>query len=194
MMQQVVDFVLELDKLKAIERKVRPTSLARYENSAEHSWQLTLFALTLASCIASAIDVNRVIRMLLVHDVGEIDIGDTMVFVEGGWEQRKADELQAVKRIFSLLPEGRGNELISLWHEFELGATAEARFAQAVDRAMPVLLNLQNGGGSWLEHGITYDRVVKRIEQQINAGCPELWAYLAVRLNEARARGFFSPD
>ena len=194
MMQQLVDFVLELDKLKAVERKVRPTGLARYENTAEHSWQLTLFALSLASCTAPAIDVNRVIRMLLVHDVGEIDIGDTMVFVEGGWEQRKADELQAVKRIFSLLPEGRGNELVSLWQEFELGATAEARFAQAVDRAIPVLLNLQNGGGSWLEHGITYDRVVKRIEPQIKAGCPELWAYLAERLSEARNKGFFSPD
>jgi putative hydrolase of HD superfamily len=194
MMQQLVDFVLELDKLKAVERKVRPTGLARYENTAEHSWQLTLFALSLASWIAPAIDVNRVIRMLLVHDVGEIDIGDTMVFVEGGWEQRKADELQAVKRIFSLLPEGRGNELVSLWQEFELGATAEARFAQAVDRAIPVLLNLQNGGGSWLEHGITYDRVVKRIEPQINAGCPELWAYLAPRLSEARTKGFFPPD
>jgi putative hydrolase of HD superfamily len=81
-----------------------------------------------------------------------------------------------------------------LWQEFELGATAEARFAQAVDRAIPVLLNLQNGGGSWLEHGITYDRVVKRIEPQINAGCPELWAYLAERLSEARTKGFFPAD
>ena len=194
MMQQLVDFVLELDKLKAVERKVRPTSLARYENTAEHSWQIALFAFSLASCVAPAIDVNRVILMLLVHDVGEIDIGDTMVFVEGGWEQRQVDELQAVRRIFSLLPEGRGSELVSLWQEFELGATAEARFAQAVDRAMPVLLNLQNGGGSWLEHGITYDRVVKRIEPQINAGCPELWAYLAERLSEARTQGFFPPD
>src|SRR3974390_1421895 len=92
-MQQIVDFILELDKLKAVTRKVRPIGLDRYENSAEHSWQLAMMAALLAHFAESPVDINRVIAMLLVHDIGEIDAGDTMVFVEGGWEQRKAAEL-----------------------------------------------------------------------------------------------------
>ena len=104
-MQQIVDFILELDKLKAVTRKVRPLGLDRYENSAEHSWQLAMLALSLARYAGPEIDMNRVTRMLLVHDVGEIDTGDTMVFVEGGWEQRKAAELAAAQRIFAMLPE-----------------------------------------------------------------------------------------
>src|SRR5947209_14260313 len=96
----VVEFVLEIDKLKRILRKVRPTGVDRYENSAEHSWQIALFALTLARTLDLAVDVNRVVAMLLVHDIGEIDTGDTFFFVEGGWKERKDAELEAVKRIF----------------------------------------------------------------------------------------------
>src|SRR3979409_331474 len=103
-MQQIVDFVLELEKLKGVTRKVRPLGQSRYENSAEHSWQIALLAASLAGHAGSEIDIHRVISMLLVHDIGEIDTGDTMVFVEDGWEQRKAAELAAVKRIFGLLP------------------------------------------------------------------------------------------
>src|SRR5258707_11834846 len=99
-MQAIVDFILELDKLKGVTRKTRPLGLDRYENSAEHSWQLAMLALSLASYAESAIDINRVIRMILVHDIGEIDTGDTMVYAEGGWEDRKLAELAAVKRIF----------------------------------------------------------------------------------------------
>src|SRR5512137_1122885 len=103
-MQQIIAFVLELEKLKGVTRKVRPLGLDRYENSAEHSWQLAMLAISLASHAESSIDLNRVIRMLLVHDIGEIDTGDTMVFAEGGWEKRKAAELAAVTRIFGMLP------------------------------------------------------------------------------------------
>src|SRR5579859_1803085 len=103
-MQQIIDFILELDKLKGVTRKTRPLGLDRYENSAEHSWQIALMAASLAQYSASPIDINRVVAMLLVHDIGEIDAGDTMVFVEGGWEQRKAAELASVTRIFSILP------------------------------------------------------------------------------------------
>src|SRR5690349_335602 len=141
-MQQIIDFILELDKLKAVTRKVRPLGLDRYENSAEHSWQLALLAYSLAPYAGAAVDLDRVIRILLVHDVGEIDTGDTMVFVEEGLKERKAGELAAVTRIFGMLPEPRGAELLALWREFEDGETPEARFAHAVDRAMPVLLNL----------------------------------------------------
>ena len=105
-MQATINFILELDKLKGVTRKSRPLGLERYENSAEHSWQLCLMAISLAAHAETAIDLNRVIRMLLVHDVGEIDTGDTMVFVEDGWEARKAAELAAVTRIFGMLPNG----------------------------------------------------------------------------------------
>jgi len=190
-MQPIVDFILELDKLKAVTRKVRPIGLDRYENSAEHSWQIALLAASLAGYAESAVDINRVIAMLLVHDIGEIDAGDTMVFVEGGWEQRKAAELASVTRIFGLLPDGQGAAFLALWKEFECGETPESRFAHSVDRAMPVLLNLSNHGQSWRENGISYERVVRRVEPEVKAGCPALWDYLRDRLEEARHQGFF---
>ena len=190
-MQQVIDFILELDKLKGVTRKVRPLGQDRYENSAEHSWQIALLAVSLAPYAGSTVDINRVVRMLLVHDIGEIDTGDTLVFIEGGWEERKAAELFAVKRMFGLLPEAQGAGFIALWKEFERGETADARFANAADRAMPVLLNLANAGQSWRENGISYERVVGRIAPPIKAGCPALWEYLEPRLEEARRKRWF---
>jgi putative hydrolase of HD superfamily len=190
-MQQIVDFILELDKLKGVTRKVKPVSLDRYENSAEHSWQIALMAASLELYAESAVDISRVIRMLLVHDIGEIDAGDTMVFVEGGWDERKVAELAGVKRVFGLLPEPQGGAFLALWLEFEEGETAESRFAHSIDRAMPVLLNLKNEGQSWRENGVSYERVVRRIAPEIKAGCPALWDYLEGRLEEARLKGWF---
>ncbi|HEX2224457.1 MAG TPA: HD domain-containing protein [Thermoanaerobaculia bacterium] len=190
-MQQIIDFILELEKLKGVTRKVRPLGLDRYENSAEHSWQLALLASSLAPFADPGIDMDRVVAMLLVHDIGEIDCGDTMVFTEGGWEGRKAAELAAVTRIFGMLPEAQGSRFLALWQEFEDAATSEARFAHAVDRAMPVLLNLANDGQSWRENGISYERVVRRVGPPIQAGCPALWAYLEARLEEERLKGWF---
>lgn len=190
-MQQIVEFILELDKLKGVTRKIRPLGLDRYENSAEHSWQLALLAASLAHHAEGSIEVDRVIRMLLVHDIGEIDTGDTMVFAEGGWTERKAAELAAVTRIFGLLPEPQGSAFMALWQEFEDAETPEARFAHAVDRAMPVLLNLANQGQSWRENGISHERVVRRIGPPIQAGCPALWAYLEARLEEELQKGWF---
>lgn len=189
-MQQIVDFILELDKLKGVARKVRPLGLDRYENSAEHSWQIALLAASLAP-YAGSIDLNRVTAMLLVHDIGEIDTGDTMVFVEHGWEERKAAELAAVTRIFGMLPEQQRIMFLALWQEFEDRDTPEARFAHAADRAMPVLLNLANEGQSWRENGISHERVIGRVGPPIKAGCPALWDYLEARLEEARQKGWF---
>lgn len=190
-MQQIVDFILELEKLKAVTRKVRPVGLERNENSAEHSWQIALMAASLAEYAELPIDINRVIAMLLVHDIGEIDAGDTMVFVEGGWEQRKEAEFAGVKRIFGMLPELQRAYFLALWQEFEDAKTPESRFAHALDRAMPVLINLANHGGSWREHGISYERVVGRVGPEVKAGCPALWDYLAARLEAVREQGYF---
>jgi putative hydrolase of HD superfamily len=191
-MQRIVDFVLELEKLKGVTRKTRPIGLTRHENPAEHSWQIALLAASMVPYAADTVDIDRVIRMLLIHDVGEIDTGDTMVFVEGGWEERKAAELAAARRIFGLLDEPQRSDFLALWEEFERGETPEARFANAADRAMPVLLNLANNGQSWRENGITHDRVVGRVAAQIRDGCPALWTYIEARLAEARDNGWFA--
>jgi putative hydrolases of HD superfamily len=190
-MQRIIDFILEVDKLKAVTRKVRPRGLARYENTAEHSWQIALLAYSVADSSRETVDVDRVIQMLLVHDIGEIDAGDVIVFAKSGWEEQKAAEWRSVKRIFGLLPEETGSAMLALWQEFEANETAEARFAHAIDRAMPVLLNLTNDGGSWRENNISYERVVGRIAPEIEAGCPALWAYLAHRLEDAHRSGWF---
>jgi len=190
-MQKIIDFILELDKLKSVTRKIKPLGVDRYENSAEHSWQLAMAAISLERYSVKPVDINRVIHMLLVHDIGEIDTGDTIAFAEGGWEDRKAAELAAVKRIFGILPDHQGDHFLALWQEFEKSETPESLFANAVDRAMPVLLNLANNGQSWRENGITYERVVRRIESQINDGCPALWEYIKERLQASRQAGIF---
>ena len=192
-MQAIIDFVLELERLKAVTRKIRLRESGRLENSAEHSWQLALFAFSLRDCAPGGVYFDRVIRMLLVHDLGEIEIeiGDTMAFVEVGLEQRKRDERAAVTQLFGALPERDGDELLALWEEFEDAVTTEARFAHAIDRAMPVLHNLANAGQSWRENRISFERVVRRIRPPIETGCPALWEYLEPRLHEALARGWF---
>lgn len=190
-MQAHIDFILELDRLKGVTRKTKPAGLDRYENSAEHSWQIALMAQSLAHFAAEPVDVGRVVELLLVHDVGEIDTGDTLVYVEHGWAERKAAERAAVQRIFGLLPEGRGQRFLDAWQEFEDEATPEARYAHAVDRAMPALLNLANRGQSWRENGVSHAKVVARIGPPIAAGCPALWDYMRERLDAAQAEGWF---
>ena len=190
--EQIAGFILELDQLKGVTRKTKPLGLDRYENSAEHSWQLALLAASMSHFAAEPVDINRVVLMLLVHDIGEIDTGDTMVYVEEGWAERKAAELAAVTRIFGRLEEPHRSMFLDLWREFEDARTAESRFAHAVDRAMPVLLNLANNGQSWRENGITHDRVVARVGPPIRNGCPALWDHLESRLAAARDSGWFA--
>jgi putative hydrolase of HD superfamily len=190
-MQRIIDFILELEKLKGVTRKTRPLGLDRYENSAEHSWQIALLAASMAQYATETIDIDRVICMLLIHDIGEIDTGDTIAYAEEGWNERKLAELAAVTRIFGILPEPQAAKFLALWQEFENGETPEARFAHAADRAMPVLLNLANEGQSWRENGIDHARVVRRVAPPIKAGCPALWDYLEVRLEEVRQKGWF---
>ncbi|MGE0394332.1 MAG: HD family hydrolase [Vicinamibacterales bacterium] len=191
-LQPIVDFVLELDKLKGVTRRTQPLGLTRYENAAEHSWQIAMLALSLAHLAAGPVDVDRVVRMLLVHDVGEIDTGDTIVYATEGVAERKAAERAGALRVLGLLPEAQRGPFIELWEEFEAEVTAESRFANAVDRAMPVLLNLANNGQSWRENGIRHEQVVTRVGPQVKAGCPALWDYLEARLADAHARGWFT--
>ena len=190
-LRPIIGFIRELDKLKGVERKTRPLGLARFENSAEHSWQIAVFAMTLAQYAEGPIRIERVVSMLLLHDIGEIDTGDTIVYATEGLEQRKIAEQAAVTRICGMLPGNLSDQFEELWQEFEAAETPEARFAHAMDRSIPIILNLANNGQSWRENGIRLEQVIKRNGPAIKTGCPALWDYLEKELNAAQASGWF---
>lgn len=190
-MREIIEFIREVDKLKGIERKTKPLGLERYENSAEHSWQLAVMVMSLSRFSAAPIDELRTIKMLLLHDIGEIDTGDTIVYATAIREEKKKEERAAVERICGMLPEETGTEFLGLWLEFEAAETAEAKFAHAMDRTVPIILNLAHDGQSWCENGIRYEQVIQRNGPAAEAGCPALWAYLKEKLDEAQRDGWF---
>jgi putative hydrolases of HD superfamily len=173
-----ISFLVEIDKLKTILRQNLIADGSRQENTGEHSWHLAMCATVLAEHSNEPIDVAKVVQMLLIHDLVEIDAGDTFVYATP--EQmagQEAAESAAADRIFGLLPEDQSVRLRNLWDEFESKATPEARFAKAVDRLQPMLLNLASGGGSWERHGITADRPWALINGTIPPGSETLAAY-----------------
>ena len=185
-------FLLEIDRLKGILRQTRVLDGARQENSAEHSWHLALCAVLLAEHAPPGTDLVRVLTMVLVHDIVEIDAGDAFAYdavVNVGKEDR---ERLAAERIFGLLPAELAEELSGLWMEFEAGETPDARFAVALDRFQPLLLNFQGQGGSWRYHAVTHDRVLVRMAP-IQEGAPTLWPVVLRLLDEAVARGYLAP-
>ena len=172
--EQQLAFLVEVDRLKGVLRQTLLCDGTRRENSAEHSWHLALMASVLAEHAAEPVDVARVVRMLLVHDVVEIDAGDTFAYDAGANEDRAARERRAAERIFGLLPPEQGAELRALWEEFERGDTAEARAAVALDRLQPLLLNHHTNGGSWRTHGVKRAQVLRRMEP-IRTALPAVW-------------------
>ena len=175
-------FVLELDRLKRVERRSWLLDGSRFENSAEHSWHVALMALVLAEHAREPLDLARVVKMLLVHDVVEIDAGDTYIYGAGtaGQDEREA---AAADRLFGLLPDGQGETLRALWEEYEAQSSPEARFAKSIDRLMPFLHNVHTEGRSWREHGVCAADVTTVIAQ-IAPGSEALHA-LARRLLRA---------
>ena len=186
-------FVLEADRLKSVLRRTRLLDGSRRENSAEHSWHLALMAVLLADTAAAEVDLLRVLSMLLVHDVVEIDADDTFAYDTAANRDREERERWAADRLFGLLPDGDAREMRGLWEEFEAGATADARFAVALDRLQPLLLNAASGGGTWREHGVTRALVLRRMEP-IRHGAPALWAFVLRTVDEACAAGHIAPD
>ena len=186
-------FALEADRLKSVIRRTRLVDGARQENSAEHSWHLALLAVVLADTAPPGVDAARVIRMLLVHDLVEIDAGDTFAYDAAANLGREERESVAAARIFGLLPEGEAEALRALWEEFEAGTSADARFAAALDRFQPLLLNFHGGGGSWLEHGVTRAAVLRRMDP-IREGAPALWPVVTDVIDRAMAQGWIAPD
>lgn len=185
-------FIMELDRLKGVLRQTRVLDGARHENSAEHSWHLALCAVVLADHAPAGIDLARVLKMVLVHDVVEIDAGDAFCYDADANVGKEERERMAAGRIFGLLPGEQGNELRGLWEEFEAGASADARFAVALDRLQPLLLNFAGEGGSWRQHRVTHDQVMLRMAP-IRHGAPELWPAVVRFLDEAVARGYLAP-
>lgn len=184
---KVLEFVVEIEKLKDVQRKTRPVGLDRYENSAEHSWHVCLTALMLKDYANEPIDIDRVIRMLLIHDLGEIDAGDKIIY-EAETAAQKDRELAGLRRLLDMLPPEQGEGYLALWREFEAGDSADARFARAIDRVPPLLHNLHGGGHSWREHKVPKEKVLA-LNSRIGDGSRELWLVMEEMLQGAVANG-----
>ncbi|MGC2237136.1 MAG: HD domain-containing protein [Pyrinomonadaceae bacterium] len=183
-LEKCFEFILEVEKLKAIQRRTKPLGLDRYENSAEHSWQISLLALVLSKFADESVNIEKVMKMLLVHDIGEIDADDVFFFDETGRIEAKEKELLAMKRIFGILPDEKGKELFGLWDEFENGDSKEAKFARAIDRVMPVLQNLYNNKQSWTENGVTKEQILTKTAY-IGDGSEIIWQTISEKINRA---------
>jgi putative hydrolase of HD superfamily len=183
-------FLNEADRLKSVLRATTLCDGSRRENSGEHSWHLALYAMVLADQAAPGVDINRVIRMLILHDLVEIDVGDVPIHSAGGQAhgstETQAAEQMAADRIFGLLPPDLARQFRTLWDEFEAAKTADAIFAKSLDRVQPVMANIMSGGGSWITYNVTSEQQDERVGSKIANGAPRLWPYV-----RARTRKFF---
>ena len=175
-------FLNEADRLKSVLRATTLVDGSRPENSGEHSRHLALYALVLADQAGPGGDINRVIRMLLIHDLVEIDVGDVPIHSQNGHAhasvETQAAEAKAADRIFGLLPPDLRDDLRALWEEFEAADTPDARFAKSLDRVQPVMANLMSGGGTWATYNVTYDQLEARVGAKIAKGAPGLWDWV----------------
>jgi putative hydrolases of HD superfamily len=178
-LSQIIDFLIEVEKLKGVERKTSPIGLARKENSAEHSWHLCVLALLAHDKANDKVDLLKVLKMLIVHDLGEIDAGDTLIYATGADTQ--AREEAGMRRICQLLPQPLRDELMAIWLEFVTGDSPESKFAQAIDRVPPIVQNLATDGQTWRPLGITFEQVVAK-NSIIEKGCVGLWQYLLPKI------------
>ena len=175
-------FLNEADRLKSVLRATTLVDGSRPENSGEHSWHLALYALILADQADPEVKIDRVIRMLLIHDLVEIDVGDVPIHSQNGQAHAsaatQAAESQAADRIFGLLPRDLRDDLRALWEEFEAAETPDARFAKSLDRVQPVMANLMSGGGTWTTYNVTSDQLDARVGVKIAHGAPALWSWV----------------
>lgn len=204
-LESQLDFLLEADKMKSLYRQTyilsdesRGDSMREFEgeeerykrreNDAEHSFHLALFAILLAEYSNEPVDVLKVIKTVLIHDIVEIDAGDTYLYDAKGNETKRERETKAADRLFGLLPDDQRDEYRRLWEEFEAKSTPEARFASAIDRVQPMLLNYAKGGISWREHGISREQVKER-NQCVSVGSEKLWEYMDGLFDKAHENG-----
>lgn len=190
-LNEQIEFLCAIDDLKRVRRQTTLLDGSRPENSAEHSWHLALYALVLAE-YGGDLDAGRVLAMVLVHDIVEIDAGDTFIYDEAGQATKQDRERQAADRLFALLPADQASRLRAAWDEFEERETPEARFAYALDRLQPVLHNHRTGGAAWRRHGITSEQVRAK-NVAIAAGSPRLWELARSLIEESVKRGDLAP-
>ncbi len=184
-----IEFILEIDKLKQVLRQTVITDKSRQENSAEHSWHIALMAIILSEYTKNTqVDVFQVVKMLLVHDLVEIDAGDTFCYDNHARENQHKRELKAAERIFNLLPKDQAQQLQVLWEEFEARQTLNSLFANALDRLQPLINNYYTDGEAWQKHGVKKHQVVAR-NCRIEDGSPELWRYASKLIEDAVVRG-----
>lgn len=192
-LQRQIEFIKEIDKLKYIQRKTRLFNSDRHENDAEHSWHLAMMAMVLAEHSNTRVNLLRVIKMLLIHDIVEIDAGDTFLFDTKKDHVNTKEELKAAKRIFGMLPKEQAEELVTLWLEFEEGKTEDAAFAKAMDRFEPMMQNASNEGGTWAEFNVPYETVVDK-KKKIAKGSETVWAYASNLLDESVEKGYLKKE
>jgi putative hydrolase of HD superfamily len=188
-LSQQINFICELDKLKQVQRQTWLMDGRRQENSAEHSWHIAVMAMVLAEYApARELDLARVVQMLLVHDIVEIDAGDTFCYDTAAVAHQAADEERAAERLFGLLPVDQAEYFRGLWNEFEDRETSESLLANALDRLQPILNNYYSNGKSWQIHGVAKDQVRQR-NRMMGDGAPELWAFIEGLLKRAVDKG-----
>lgn len=185
---QQLAFIREIDKIKYIQRRTKLFNSERGENDAEHSWHLAMMALVLSEHANKKIDILKVIIMVLIHDIVEIDAGDTFIYDQSKDHDNTAEEQKAAHRIFGILPEKQASEFIKLWTEFEDGITEEAKFARSMDRLEPLLQNISNNGGTWQEYGVNYQTVYNK-KKLIEKGSTVLWEYAEKLLDDSVEKG-----
>lgn len=183
-----VAFIKEIDKLKYIQRRTRLFNSDRHENDAEHSWHLAMMAIVLAEHSDKPVDVLKVVKMVLMHDLVEIDAGDTFIYDTVKNHDNTYEERLAAQRIFGLLPEEQAKDYIAIWEEFERGITDEAKFARAMDRFEPLLQNTSNNGGTWVEFDVRYEKVYNK-KKVIGDGSSSIWEYAERLINESVDKG-----
>ena len=191
--EQQLAFILEADKEKNILRQTHLTGHGRRENDAEHAWHMAIMIYLLKEYANEEIDVARAMMMALIHDIVEIDAGDTYAYDAEGLQTQKEREQRAADRIYGLLPEDQGRELRALFEEFEAGQSAEARFAKVMDNFQPLLLNHSNGGADWRAHGVTKAKVMGR-QQTSRFGSEKIWQYTEGLINENVKKGSILED
>ena len=185
---QQINFIKEIDKVKYIQRKTKLFNSDRNENDAEHSWHLAMMTIVLAEHADAPIDVVKVLKMVLIHDIVEIDAGDTFIYDTAKNHSNTDEERLAANRIFGMLPKEQADEFIAVWEEFENGETNEAKFARSMDRLEPLLQNTSNKGGTWAEFGVNYTKVYEK-KKVIKDGSSSIWDYAENLINESVEKG-----
>ena len=184
-----IEFLKEIDKIKQIFRQTLLIDGTRHENDAEHSWHLAMMAMILSEYADEKIDAGNVIKMVLVHDIVEIDAGDTFVYDEKGYEDKPEREKKAAERIFNILPKDQADEIRALWDEFEERKTPDAKFASALDRIQPIIHNYYTNGHSWRKHGVKSHQVLER-NKIVSKIAPELWKFINDIVEDSINKGY----